>query len=411
MHSQQRHATLLSPASVVMLLLVFCVLGVALWFYGGSIFNPGPLSAKSISGLTLGSFNSHAEFETQCQNCHQPFQTDQAQQCMACHKDIADQLDQAGGMHGRLSNPRLCAACHLDHKGRQFDPGISALSSFDHSRTNFPLTGKHGMLGCKHCHTDNTFNATATECAACHKEPTAHAGLYGNACADCHTSFDWQPATLQGQVFNHNQARFSLARHTLNFDQTPMACTACHADGNQMQSATANCSTCHTLHDAPFMAKHTQQYGKDCLLCHDGVDRLHHFDHQQVFALTGKHAGLQCTDCHKNNQYRNTPARCDSCHKEPTLHAGFFGTRCDYCHSNRGWRPAPLQAHTFPLDHGGKGEVSCTTCHLASYGQNRCDTCHEHAADVTARSHASLNLAPAELDRCVQCHLDGKVKR
>lgn len=411
MHNQQRSATLISPASVAVSLLIFCVLGIALWLYGGSIFNPGPVSAKSVPGLTLGSFSSHAEFESQCQYCHQPFQTDQAEQCMACHKDVADQLAQAGGMHGRLREPRSCAACHQDHKGREFDPGITALSSFDHARTNFPLTGKHGMLGCKHCHTTPAFSDTPAQCAACHTEPAAHTRLFGTECAECHTTFDWRPAKLAGQTFDHRKNRFSLVRHSVNYDQSIMVCTACHTGGTEMKFSASACSTCHNQHDAPFMTRHIQQYGRDCLLCHDGIDRLHDFDHQQVFALTGKHAGLQCTDCHKNNQYRNTPARCDGCHKEPALHAGFFGTRCDYCHSNRGWRPAPLQAHTFPLDHGGKGEVDCKTCHAASYGQNRCDSCHEHAADVTVRSHARLNLSPAELARCTACHLDGKVKR
>jgi hypothetical protein len=159
------------------------------------------------------------------------------------------------------------------------------------------------------------------------------------------------------------------------------------------------------------MTRHTQQYGQDCLVCHDGVDRLHAFNHQAVFALDGKHASLQCADCHKNGQFRGTSARCDNCHKEPGLHAGFFGTRCEYCHTSSAWRPAPLRAHTFPLDHGGKGEVTCKTCHPATYGAYRCDTCHEHAVESTARSHARLNLTPTELAQCTQCHLDGKVKK
>jgi hypothetical protein len=369
------------------------------------------VSAKAISGVTLGSFSSHAEFESQCQYCHQPFQADQAGQCVACHKDIQDQLTQANGMHGNLSTPRACASCHKDHRGRDFDPAITALSSFDHSKTIFPLTGKHGMLTCHQCHADNNFGATDTTCVACHSEPAAHLGLFGADCTTCHTTFDWRPAKFEDKTFDHRMARFTLARHALNYDGTDMACTACHVTGNPMTFTAATCITCHNQHDQPFMTKHIQQYGQDCLVCHDGVDRLHGFDHQVVFPLDGKHGGLQCTDCHKNNQFRGTPARCDGCHKEPALHAGFFGTRCDYCHTSSAWRPAPLKAHTFPLDHGGKGEVSCKTCHATTYAQNRCDTCHEHDAEPTARSHARLNLSPAELAQCTQCHLDGKVKK
>ena len=103
--------------------------------------------------------------------------------------------------------------------------------------------------------------------------------------------------------------------------------------------------------------------------------------------------------------------QCAACHQEPAIHAGFFGTRCDYCHTIQGWRPAPLHAHTFPLDHGGKGEVACQTCHPTAYAAYRCDTCHEHAWDSMVQSHAPLHLSATDLADCIHCHLDGKVKQ
>jgi hypothetical protein len=408
--TNQRNSPVFSPASVALSLLVLSILGIALWVSGGTVFNPGPVTAKSMPGIELESYRSHADFETQCQLCHLPFETEQAGQCLKCHTDIRAQLEKNDGLHGQLSQPRACATCHQEHRGRDFDPSMTALSSFDHTHTRFPLTGKHGTLACQKCHTDQTYSIANTQCAACHKEPPAHAGLFSTDCASCHTTFGWRPAQFANQPFDHRTARFTLARHTLDYNSAAMPCTACHSDSRQMTFDAQPCSSCHATHDQPFMQKHVQLYGSDCLACHDGVDRLHGFDHQVVFPLKDKH-NLQCDSCHKNKQFRGTSPSCAACHQEPAIHAGFFGQRCDYCHTLQGWRPALFKSHTFPLDHGGKGEVDCKTCHTTSYAANRCDTCHEHAADLTARSHAKLNLTPVELANCIQCHLDGKVKK
>ena len=193
-NSPQRNSPLITPASVALSLLVLLILGGALWFGGGLVFNPGPVSAKEAVGVELGGFHSHAEFESQCRFCHAPFQADQATQCLDCHKDIGAQVEQGVGLHGRLEKPRACAACHQEHKGREFDPSLSALASFDHSLTSFPLTGKHGTLICEQCHTTDSFADAKTDCASCHEEPKSHAGMFGTDCAACHTAFDWRPA-------------------------------------------------------------------------------------------------------------------------------------------------------------------------------------------------------------------------
>jgi len=407
----QRNSPLITPASVALSVLVLCILGGALWLGGGLIFNPGPVSAKEAAGVVLAGFHSHMEFESQCRYCHAPFQDDQAAQCLDCHKEISTQLEQGDGLHGRLDKPRACAACHQEHKGREFDPSQAALVSFDHSLTSFPLTGKHGTLTCERCHSSDAFSAAKTDCASCHNEPQSHAGMFGTDCAACHTAFDWRPAKINDVSFDHRFAKFTLDRHTADYNQAPLLCTACHT-GQKLTFDPQPCQNCHGSHDAAFMNNHIKQYGTDCLVCHDGVDRLHGFDHQVVFPLNGKHADVKCADCHQNNQFRGTSPSCATCHKEPAIHAGFFGTRCDYCHTSQAWRPAPLRAHTFPLDHGGNGkEIACQTCHPATYSQYPCEACHEHAPETIAKSHASLNLPPDQLANCLHCHLDGKVTK
>jgi hypothetical protein len=421
---------LFSRASIFISLLVLSILGIALWIGGGSIFNPGPLSAKSAPGVELNQYRSHADFENQCWACHTPFQGDQAAQCLSCHQDINAQLAQKTGLHASLTQPRDCASCHHDHQGRDFDPAQAAMTFFDHSRTLFPLSGAHGLLDCQRCHTGAGYTALDTRCAACHAEPAAHSGMFGGDCAACHTTAAWRPATLQGKAFDHSLVGFTLNLHPVDFQQAPIQCTGCHKGqiksqpaGQPAQLDPQPCVACHAAQAVTSSARfaaHIQQYGTACLACHDGVDRLHAFNHQVTFPLTGKHASLTCAGCHKNGSYRGASPQCAGCHQEPDLHAGFFGTRCDYCHTDQAWRPAPLHAHTFPLDHGGSpkassgtpgagSEVACQTCHPARYAAYTCDSCHA-PADMPGR-HASLKLSATELANCIHCHLNGMVQR
>jgi hypothetical protein len=160
------------------------------------------------------------------------------------------------------------------------------------------------------------------------------------------------------------------------------------------------------------MAVHVKTFGSNCLECHDGADRMGNFDHSKVFPLAGKHAQLSCEKCHADQKYAGTPVKCVACHAEPDIHKGFFGLKCDYCHTSEAWRPALLREHNFPLDHGGKGEVDCKTCHIASYAAYTCYGCHDHQAAPIQLSHAKVNLPEGvTLEQCAACHLDGKVKK
>ena len=358
----------------------------------------------------MQNYSSHADFENNCTLCHQPLQNNQAVLCMNCHADIATQVQSKQGLHGRLEKVDQCASCHAEHKGRSFDPTSESIKSFDHNVTGFILAGKHGQISCDQCHANNRYDQAQAQCAACHQEPAVHAGLFGTDCQTCHSSNTWKPASFQAKPFDHNATRFTLNLHAVDYSGQPMACTSCHT-GDPSATSTATCVTCHTNHDQAFMQKHLAQYGSECMTCHDGMDRLKGFTHQAVFPLDGKHLSIACTDCHKNNIYRGTPSKCVDCHQEPAIHAGFFGTRCEYCHIANAWRPAPLREHTFPIDHGGKGEVACKTCHTGAYQVNTCYSCHDHQPAEIATSHAKLALAPGKLDACTDCHMNGKVNQ
>jgi hypothetical protein len=156
------------------------------------------------------------------------------------------------------------------------------------------------------------------------------------------------------------------------------------------------------------MAEHIALFGPACLSCHDGVDRMRGFDHQQVFPLDGRHAEIECQACHADQIFGGTPARCSECHTEPEIHAGIFGLNCQYCHTAAAWSPAALRAHTFPLDHGDQGESDCQTCHGERYSEYTCYGCHNHQPDGIAESHAREGITEEELTRCTECHLRGE---
>lgn len=398
-----------SPLSIAFSALIIMGLAVAVLLTGGRMFNPGPVSAKSRAGVSLQGFTSHAGFESQCSRCHQPLKTIQAELCVACHTDVGQQLSSHSGFHGRLSNAAQCADCHAEHRGRSFDPTRQALLSFDHALTRFPLTGKHAQIQCADCHKNGDFTQAPTQCADCHHESLVHARLFPAACEDCHTTQAWTPATVSGKPFDHEATAFSLVHHAKDFVGNGMACTACHNQpAGQFDPQT--CVDCHAAKDLSFMTAHVQQFGPECLQCHDGRDRMQGFDHAAVFPLAGRHARLACESCHANKQFASTPTQCVRCHAEPVIHAGFFGLKCEYCHTAQAWQPALLRLHPFPLDHGGNGQVSCQTCHTQKYAEYTCYGCHDHQPEEIQASHARAGIGSDRLPDCAACHLSGKVE-
>lgn len=299
----------------------------------------------------------------------------------------------------------LCLDCH-DGSGR--------LSDFDHIQTNFPLDGLHLEVNCAGCHLDGQFAGLDTQCAACHVESPLHAGVFIQDCVNCHLTTGWRPAFLDGQPFDHHvDTGFSLEKHPIGFTGLALACLACHGDTLETQTRDlvfdqTSCIDCHTGATPDFMAEHQAQFGRVCLDCHDGSGRLANFDHASAFVLDGRHAELDCQACHGGGVYRGTPTDCVGCHAEPEIHAGWFGLDCQNCHSTTGWRPASLVFHSFPLDHGGQGEVACDVCHFENrYIEYTCYGCHEHQPGPIAEEHLDEGISTTDLIDCVACHPNG----
>lgn len=139
------------------------------------------------------------------------------QDCFSCHRND----DAHDGQNGTN-----CAACHNTSDWKDAD--------FDHSLSNFPLTGAHAAVRCESCHSSGQFARLPTDCASCHSEPAFHAGMFGLNCASCHTTDNWfaiytgphpQIADEGGSGVNHGGA----------------SCRTCHTQTLQ----TATCTACH----------------------------------------------------------------------------------------------------------------------------------------------------------------------
>lgn len=173
-----------------------------------------------------------------CENCHQNGQyKGTPQDCYSCHK--AD--DEHNGQYGTA-----CETCH--------NPSGWENATFDHNLSRFPLTGAHVNVRCENCHQNGVFKGTPTECAACHREPEYHAGMFpGQVCSQCHTTAAWRPAQYNGPhtfPMNHGDAR---------------VCADCH-------QPTLTVWTCYTCHNQAEMAAKHREEGisdfSDCLRCH-----------------------------------------------------------------------------------------------------------------------------------------------
>jgi hypothetical protein len=374
----------------------------------GRGFDPTKASFQLFDHSTAGfSLNWHqVNYDAtpmQCSECHtnSTYSIVNNQPCLDCHSGHENNFAQTHlGDFG--SN---CLGCH-DGKDRMIN--------FDHSQTGYPIEGKHSGIKCTDCHTSENIKVTLKECKDCHTEPTTHQGVFVQTCDTCHTPQGWSPANLNGQSFAHfDTTGFSLALHQADYSKQAITCTTCHPK-NLQTTDIQTCIDCHNQKDTTFMSAHEQQFGTECMVCHDGVDRLSNFNHANFFPLDGKHASVKCEDCHVKNVYRGTPAECWQCHKEPDIHTGVFGMKCFYCHSADAWSPANLRQHNFPVNHGltdQNTQLRCDACHGTNYVDYTCYSCHDHQPNEIAQSHQAVGIAAQDLPACAKCHPAGTIDK
>ena len=357
--------------------------------------------------------------------------------CVACHRK--------DDKHKGSLGPQ-CADCHTDAAWKD--------AKFDHSKTRFPLTGKHDTIKCDDCHKNGQYKDTPQACVACHKKDDHHKAQFGDRCDTCHSTSDWKSIK-----FNHDtDTHYVLAGkhrlvtcescHTGNLYREKLAtkCIECHKKDDKHQGSLGdNCATCHTERawkepsrfdhaktDFPLLGKHAKvvcgdchkdkmfreaprscvgchkkddrhkgTLGDDCQTCHGPSDwKKTSFDHAKTpFPLLGKHAHAQCDACHKSANYKEAPTDCYACHQADDKHRGQEGRACGKCHDATGWRPTPSFDHEltrFPLL-GNHAKVECKACHagvLFKDASIACSSCHAKN-DKHKKTLGTL---------CEQCH-------
>jgi len=190
--------------------------------------------------------------------------------------------------------------------------------------------------------------------------------------------------------------------------------TAFTFEGRPLDIAT-NCVTCHRQDD-----EHRGRFGTECQTCHTTQKwERATFDHDRTdFPLIGKHARLECEDCHVGEKLTGLESACVSCHSKDDTHEGQYGTSCERCHVAEGWEQATfdhsitgLLYNDRPLDIA----TSCVVCHRADdkhegeFGE-ACYECHvPDGWDQVTFDHARTDfpLEGAHLQvACMECHID-----
>ena len=400
----------LSSSGVIAGLATIIIIAVLALIQGGVLYNPGPLNAQT--GKVIGGVTSHAELGGECEKCHvAPWSTSRmADRCTACHADIAVQMREVASLHGIMThkNPDLkCAHCHPDHRGKDAPLTIATADDFPHEELGYSLnghqrTGKKEPFTCRDCHTDGIAGFNPVVCLDCHVQmdaefAIAHEKNWGGSCLSCHDGVD-----RFGSDFDHNIFIYQLTGRHLE-----VSCYACHIDARNivdLQAAPQDCVDCHLSRDA-----HEGRFGSGCATCHSPSDWENAtFDHARSnFPLTGAHQQVDCESCHINGQFGGTSSSCVNCHADPVFHFGLFTTDCTSCHTTTAWRPAIFNGqHTFPLNHGEGGTVSCATCHPVGLPAYTCYGCHEHNEANVRSKHLEEGIP--NFQNCMECHPTGE---
>jgi hypothetical protein len=294
-----------------------------------------------------------------CPTCHTEGQPLPTGGCATCHD----------APHGGWTS---CSSCHSTVAWRLFKPLPSG---------HLSLAGGHATLACTDCHSQPKEPAVDRTCVDCHAKKSPHgAGITG--CQECHTPAraDWSP----NPNFNHSQF-FKL----VGFHKT-LKCAQCHTNG-RFAGTPRVCVGCHG-----------RQHGglTDCASCHNTTAFIPStFRHSSVFALTGRHAKLNCTRCHPKDQFARVIGggshRCVSCHG--VQHGGL--SDCASCHTTAGFEHTTFNHNSvFPLigQHAVLAkEEKCSQCHPDNKFAVVAGT---HCADCHANPHG------AGIPGCQTCH-------
>jgi len=174
----------------------------------------------SVEQHELGSFPLRGSHQAiPCYECHRKQDKWSFRQignlCKDCHTDIHSTYIQT-----KYYPESDCRICHNEIRWGDV--------SFDHSRTDFRLTGNHANTACKDCHFRpnadkiilQKFIGISAECSSCHDDRHYRQFEKGGItkCTDCHGTDSWKASK-----FDHNSTEFKLDGKHVN-----VPCIKCH---------------------------------------------------------------------------------------------------------------------------------------------------------------------------------------
>ncbi|MEK7272284.1 MAG: hypothetical protein AAB047_00505, partial [Nitrospirota bacterium] len=281
------------------------------------------------------------------------------------------------------------------HKGREENIAPINESTFDHTHTNFALTGVHAdpkKTECKACHKPKIkYRDAPSECLACHRKDDVHKGNFGETCATCHTATNWKEI-----IFDHGRD----TKYPLRDKHQSAKCESCHTGHLYKDKLKTDCYSCHKKDDY-----HKGVFGQKCETCHGEKDwKTSPFNHDKdtKYPLLGKHKTTKCESCHKVPVAKEkTPTACYACHKKDDKHEDALGRACEQCHTEKEWKDTHLFDHNktkFPLL-GKHEKVDCKGCHPDRKYRPTPLTCHAcHKKDDVHKGDYG--------EKCQACHTD-----
>jgi hypothetical protein len=365
-----------------------------------------------------------------CEKCHKPdnpggpawYRDMKFSACSDCHLDPH-----------RGEFKKACESCHTTSSWKTMLPGYD----FDHSKTKYPLAGKHTTVACSACHIKDDFKKEIpfATCKDCHT-PDPHKGQFDawpkqGECAECHTVDGWKPSLFG--VKEHDTSKYPLkGKHA------KVECAKCHIPAGKDTIYTVkfeSCTDCHKdPHDNQFAAAPSKNRCEDCHTLADWHRTSYTIakHRNSRFPLTGAHSAVPCADCHKVGLAGRTDKvlpfhfedrSCTACHQDP--HKGEFNTQmsrkrangtpfgCEACHSTKSWGDINGFDHSktkFPLL-GAHRTVACADCHKPTTPAEsrfkgtaqKCEDCHKDA-------HDGQFLAKDNTTRCADCHTASRWK-
>lgn len=195
----------------------------------GYVFLPPPrdkaLAARLEHMALPGGLSApHAFLENNCTACHTPGKGIESKNCIVCHADnLAVLQRQPTAFHSEIAE---CSACHLEHQGR-----LPRITQMDHAAL--------ARIGSQQVKTGET----SLNCATCHQTKDRHNGLFGNDCAQCHTTEKWtipdfrHPSSASQSCVQCHQAPPS--HYMMHFKMVSMAVA------NQPHAEVSQCFLCH----------------------------------------------------------------------------------------------------------------------------------------------------------------------